>query len=297
MNKKGSRGIQYLIFVGASILFGALIMLLVMYVGAKAVATTPQDIIALDLGLSVSTMLSAPAQMNYMYEPNTEKYSIKIDNNLVKVRAGGDESEYEFLPIEDIQIEEAELGYLPSIPIQFTGEKLKFTLDESVQNVICNKIPGAYPDKPRIKFTVASSQSEEEKDASKQITRFVEIYNTLEGENQPFRIYDATSDFKVQDIEIIVGFSRNEDIFVTDYARSTSEVVGTERISCYLQKAFKQAHSDNFNNFKENKAQSFNRLEITLGTYQTYKDLLKAGSRLNEEYSKTIYNSIVGAIS
>jgi hypothetical protein len=115
-----------LLLVGSGILIGLVISLGTWNMIASLEDNTLERVVARDLGLALSTIISAPGDMDIRYLPRSRDLRITINQTIVNVRGNTGVSTYRFLRLADVNTESAILVNQISVPIRKQGNLLFF---------------------------------------------------------------------------------------------------------------------------------------------------------------------------
>lgn len=115
-----------LLLVGSGIIIGLVIALGTWNVVSGLEENTLERVVARDLGLALSTVISAPGDMDIRYTPRSRDLRISIDQAIVSVRGNTGSSNYRFLRHGEVDLGSALLVNQISVPIRKQGNLLFF---------------------------------------------------------------------------------------------------------------------------------------------------------------------------
>lgn len=267
LNKKGEGDISespptnYLI-LGELFVF-LLLMIGTGYVILNNVPESENTIIAMDLGLVIETASASPYEIFYDYEPNTEEKDISIgQEDKVRVSGSGDDGEYFYFILKDVQVEPVLLSEVLTVSMYSSGKEISFGKQEVQPS--CSNLPVLVVQNPRISIGIASSSTREEALFLKKVKALTKLYNRPA--NDPFEIVDNGGNLRVT-----IGFSRDDKKELN--VKYDKSIEGFERISCYVLHHFSDT-GGYFNDF--NIIPAGNRvIDISFGPYLELKKSLR----------------------
>ncbi|MGV8163004.1 MAG: hypothetical protein ACP5N2_06760 [Candidatus Nanoarchaeia archaeon] len=282
MNKKGVFAIKLFMFILASMIVSIIILLFFARAVPRIMMGSIEEVMAKDFGLAVMTLSASPYDITYAYDKNTERYSVLINQEEIKIASDEAAGRYYYLPMRGITVQNSLMSGVLSIPMSLKNKILTFSNENNDFADICSAIPMSFDeDNLDIKIIVDPQAQEQTKKDLNIIKSGIEL-----------RAFSANSNIRItendQDITLILTASSSKDI-VIEYYEDTDDVTTSwiHKIACYTEKIFLEKH-DEAKNMKTSAFSEENTIKIDFG-----ESLQKENtSLLSTELSAEIYQSI-----
>ncbi|MCF7865818.1 hypothetical protein K9L67_03695 [Candidatus Woesearchaeota archaeon] len=284
INKRGNIT-QHVIFLIIEVVIGALILIGATHLVLINIMDTEIEIVAKDLSLTISTIISSPSNMYFTYAPNTEDKHIIIQDNKITVTKDDEKATYQIYALDGVTIEDGNLNKVLSIPLLFEDKTLKFS--SKTQADFCEKIPDYMTKNTKVYLTTYNKYSGF-KESINQIKELIEVRQKKDSD-ETFEISNIETK---ETINIILSVNENNDksnIELEYYESYTNK--NYRKIACILANNLEEKQFEELGEVKQTKQDTTPQIIINIGNQETFKKYVETPTNI-DIISKTIYEKL-----
>ena len=287
----GKRGniSQHVLFLVIEITIGALILLGATHIVLSMVTDSETEIVAKDLSLTISTLISSPSNIYFSYAPNTEDKKVIIEDEEINVIKDDEKSKYKIYGLKGVTIEDAALDNVLSIPLVFEEKKLIFS--HKTKANLCKGIPDSMSPGTEVYLDTYTTFTTAKREVEK-IKELIEIRQRTDTQ----KIFNLSKIERKETINVILSVNENSNsnIIKIEYYESFTNK-NYRKIACMLSGNLEQKKFKELGLINQVKQDTTPQIIISIGNKETLKKHGENPQNL-DEIAKTIYETLKEAI-